>query len=291
MRVVQVTAVDGEIIESLGRLIPQLSTSAAIPTADRLKRLVAGGAAQLLIARDPDQEDRIVGTLTLVLFRIPTGVRAWIEDVVVDESARRRGVGELLCRAAIERARSAGARNLDLTSRPAREGRQPPLPAPRFLVAENQPVPVLVGTRQADPIQMSPSGGRRLSCRRTGAAAFLPPIGSGGFLVADWERRFLSPIGSGGFLVADWERRLSCRRLGAAAFLAAVFLSTVRSTKRRSPSPPLCSQQSPASIIPASVAPGEDPGPFIHSCLRQVGTHDRHIERSRSSQATEPARK
>ena len=108
MRVVQVTAVDGEIIESLGRLIPQLSTSAAIPTADRLERLVADGAAQLLIARDPDQEDRIVGTLTLVLFRIPTGVRAWIEDVVVDESARRRGVGELLCRAAIERARSNG---------------------------------------------------------------------------------------------------------------------------------------------------------------------------------------
>ena len=121
MRIVRVTAVTGEIVESLGRLIPQLSTSAAIPTADQLERLVADGAAQLLIARDPDQEDRIVGTLTLILFRIPTGVRAWIEDVVVDESARRRGVGELLCRAAIERARSAGARNVDLTSRPARE--------------------------------------------------------------------------------------------------------------------------------------------------------------------------
>ena len=121
MRIVRVTAVTGEIVESLGRLIPQLSTSAAIPTADQLKRLVAGGAAQLLIARDPDQEDRIVGTLTLILFRIPTGMRAWIEDVVVDESARRRGVGELLCRAAIERARSAGARNVNLTSRSARK--------------------------------------------------------------------------------------------------------------------------------------------------------------------------
>ena len=121
MRIVEVTAVTPELVESLGRLIPQLSTSAAIPTADQLERLVAGAAAQLLIARDPDQKDRIVGTLTLVLFRIPTGVRAWIEDVVVDESARRRGVGELLCRAAIERARSAGARNVDLTSRSARK--------------------------------------------------------------------------------------------------------------------------------------------------------------------------
>lgn len=121
MNIVQVTAVTPEIVESIGRLIPQLSTSAPIPTADQFENLVASDAAQLLIARDPDREDRIVGTLTLVLFRIPTGVRAWIEDVVVDESARRRGVGELLCRAAIGRARSAGARNVDLTSRSERK--------------------------------------------------------------------------------------------------------------------------------------------------------------------------
>ena len=121
MRIVQVTHVTPEIVESMARLIPQLSTSAAIPTAVELRKLVSGGASQLLVARDPDRRDRIVGTLTLVLFRIPTGVRAWIEDVVVDESARRRGIGELLCREALARARSAGARNVDLTSRPARK--------------------------------------------------------------------------------------------------------------------------------------------------------------------------
>lgn len=121
MRIVEVTATTPEILECIGRLIPQLSTSAAIPTTEELESLIASSAAQLLLARDPDQEDRIVGTLTLVLFRIPTGVRAWIEDVVVDKSARRRGVGELLCRAAIDRARSAGARNVDLTSRSARK--------------------------------------------------------------------------------------------------------------------------------------------------------------------------
>ncbi len=121
MRIVEVTAVTPEIVESIGRLIPQLSTSAAVPTTKDLESLVADGFAQLLIARDPNQKDRIVGTLTLVLFRIPTGVRAWIEDVVVDESARRRGVGELLCREAIDRARSAGARNVDLTSRSTRQ--------------------------------------------------------------------------------------------------------------------------------------------------------------------------
>jgi ribosomal protein S18 acetylase RimI-like enzyme len=62
-----------------------------------------------------------VGTLTLVLFRIPTAMRAWIEDVVVDESARGAGVGEALTLAALERAADAGARTVDLTSRPSRE--------------------------------------------------------------------------------------------------------------------------------------------------------------------------
>ncbi len=63
----------------------------------------------------------IVGSLTLVVFRIPTGVRAWIEDVVVDESARGHGVGEALNREALRVAREHGAITVDLTSRPSRE--------------------------------------------------------------------------------------------------------------------------------------------------------------------------
>ena len=121
MKIVEVTAVTPDLVESISRLIPQLSTSATIPTADHLENLVASRAAQLLIACDPNQADRIVGTLTLIIYRIPTGVRAWIEDVVVDASARRQGVGELLCREAIKRAQSASARNVDLTSRSARK--------------------------------------------------------------------------------------------------------------------------------------------------------------------------
>ncbi len=121
MKIVEVTTVTPEIVESISRLIPQLSKSAPIPTTKHLQNLLASSTAQLLVARDPNQNDRIVGTLTLVLYRIPTGVRAWIEDVVVDESARRRGAGELLCRTAIDRARSAGARNVDLTSRSERQ--------------------------------------------------------------------------------------------------------------------------------------------------------------------------
>ena len=100
--------------------MPQLSSSNPPPTDDELRRIIESPASILLIARD-DESGRILGSLTLVVFPIPTGIRAWIEDVVVDEAARGRGVGEALNRHALERARAEGARTVDLTSRPTRE--------------------------------------------------------------------------------------------------------------------------------------------------------------------------
>ena len=79
----------------------------------------ASDATHLLVARD--EAGRVLGSLTLVLFRIPTGLRAWIEDVVVDGEARGQGVGEALNRYAIDVAAERGARSVDLTSRPSRE--------------------------------------------------------------------------------------------------------------------------------------------------------------------------
>jgi ribosomal protein S18 acetylase RimI-like enzyme len=111
-------AVDDDVLEAFARLIPQLSSSNPAPDADALSQIVAHEAATLFLAR---LDGRIVGSLTLAVFPIPTGVRAWIEDVVVDESARGHGVGEALNRAALERARSLGAITVDLTSRPSRE--------------------------------------------------------------------------------------------------------------------------------------------------------------------------
>jgi ribosomal protein S18 acetylase RimI-like enzyme len=110
--------VDNEVVEAFERLIPQLSSSNPAPDARALSRIVAHEAATLFLAR---LDGRIVGSLTLAVFPIPTGVRAWIEDVVVDESARGHGVGEALNRAALERAKSLGAITVDLTSRPSRE--------------------------------------------------------------------------------------------------------------------------------------------------------------------------
>jgi ribosomal protein S18 acetylase RimI-like enzyme len=107
------------VVTAFERLVPQLSSSSAPTSEAHLVEIAEAPATVLLLARDAD--GTIVGSLTLVLFRIPTGVRAWIEDVVVDESARGQGVGEALNRAALERAAEVGARTVDLTSRPSRE--------------------------------------------------------------------------------------------------------------------------------------------------------------------------
>ena len=100
--------------------MPQLSSSAPPLTADQVAEMVESPATVLLVARR--EEDRaIVGTLTLALFRIPTGLRAWIEDVIVDSNAAGGGIGGKLTTAAIDRAKQAGARTVDLTSAPRRE--------------------------------------------------------------------------------------------------------------------------------------------------------------------------
>ena len=105
-------------LAAVNRLIPQLSRSAPPLTAGALKKIVFWDGNRLLIARSGEQA---VGMLTLVMFPIPTGLRAWIEDVVVDESARGQGVGAALTQEAIRLAQAVGARTVDLTSRPSRE--------------------------------------------------------------------------------------------------------------------------------------------------------------------------
>ncbi len=107
-----------ELLAACHRLIPQLSSSAAPITVNELAEIVNGDSTMMFVARVDNQ---IVGLLTLAVFRIPTAVRAWIEDVVVDSSARGHGVGEALNLAAIAEAKRRGAKTVDLTSRPSRE--------------------------------------------------------------------------------------------------------------------------------------------------------------------------
>ena len=119
----EATEVDAGLVEAFVRLVPQLSRSSPPPTEAALAEIVASPCTVLLVAVDTDRSgpDAIVGSLTLAVFRIPTGLRAWIEDVVVDGSATRQGVGEALNRRALDVAAQRGARSVDLTSRPSRE--------------------------------------------------------------------------------------------------------------------------------------------------------------------------
>ena len=112
------TDVTDEVVAAFARLIPQLSSSSPPPSADELKAVVAQPGTTVFLARSGRE---IVGTLTLVTFPIPTGTRAWIEDVVVDSAAEGQGVGGALTRAAIVQAEAVGAKTIDLTSRPSRE--------------------------------------------------------------------------------------------------------------------------------------------------------------------------
>jgi ribosomal protein S18 acetylase RimI-like enzyme len=121
VRIEEPTVVDDELVAAFDLLIPQLSRSNPPPDAEALQAIIDAPLSHLLIARDPQRGHQIVGSMCLAMFRIPTGLRAWIEDVVVDEAARGRGVGEKLNRRALELAAAAGATTVDLTSRPSRE--------------------------------------------------------------------------------------------------------------------------------------------------------------------------
>ena len=107
-----------ELEQAFAHLLPQLSSSAKQPSRALIEEMITSPATQLFVARS---DGKLIGMLMLVLFRIPTGLRAWIEDVVVDGDARGKGAGEALTRAAVAAAIERGARTVDLTSRPSRE--------------------------------------------------------------------------------------------------------------------------------------------------------------------------
>ena len=111
------TTADDELLAAVHRLLPLLSSSTP-PTAEHLAALVASEGSDLFVAR---VDGAIVGVLTLSTYPTLTGTKAWIDDVIVDESARGHGVGEALNRAALDEARRRGIKGVDLTSRPSRE--------------------------------------------------------------------------------------------------------------------------------------------------------------------------
>jgi ribosomal protein S18 acetylase RimI-like enzyme len=121
MYIGKVSEVTQELYEALETLIPQLGAHKIPPTWEELGTLVTSESSLLLAARQPKEDSPIVGILCLTIYRVPTGLRSIIEDVIVDENARRQGIGEALMRYAIDLAREAGADGISLTSNPKRE--------------------------------------------------------------------------------------------------------------------------------------------------------------------------
>jgi ribosomal protein S18 acetylase RimI-like enzyme len=116
MKIFECKKITEEFASAFKRLIPQLDQKANIPSKDYLEQLVKSNSTFLFLA----EEKEIVGTLTLIINQMPSGQKAWIEDVVVDEKARGKGVGRKLIEAAISFSKKKGIPKIDLTSRPER---------------------------------------------------------------------------------------------------------------------------------------------------------------------------
>lgn len=117
MQVFEVTHFSFEVADAVRRLLPQLGSSASPPSDELIKKIIDSDASRLLLA---SAADSVLGMLTIVIFPLPSGTRAWIEDVVVDTAGRGKGVGQALNEEALALARREGARTVDLTSRPSR---------------------------------------------------------------------------------------------------------------------------------------------------------------------------
>ena len=121
MYIGKASEVTGELYEALERLLPQLSPNKPVPGWAELTALVKSESSTLLIARYPDESGEIAGILSLTVYRVPTGIRSIVEDVIVEENLRGRGIGKALLEYAIVLARKSGANGITLTSNPRRE--------------------------------------------------------------------------------------------------------------------------------------------------------------------------
>jgi len=139
MYIGKVSEVTVELQKALEQLIPQLGAHKIPPTWEELDRLVTSDSSTLLVARQPEKEGPIRGILCLTIYRVPTGLRSIIEDVIVDEKLRRQGIGEALMRYAIELAREAGADGVSLTSNPQRQAANKLYQAMGFVLRKTNP--------------------------------------------------------------------------------------------------------------------------------------------------------
>jgi GNAT superfamily N-acetyltransferase len=121
MDIFELGKVSIEVLDAFQRLIPQLTKYSSPPTPEDLIKMIEARQTIIFLARYPDPGGDIVGTATLATFQTPTGIHGWIEDVVVDQDYRHKGVGKALNEACLKKAREIGLREVNLTSNSRRE--------------------------------------------------------------------------------------------------------------------------------------------------------------------------
>jgi ribosomal protein S18 acetylase RimI-like enzyme len=115
------TELNEELYKSIIRLLPQLTTRRSQPSYAEMSDLITSSSTIIFVARYPADNSPIVGMLSLVIFQVPTGIRAHIEDVVVDHKFRNRGIGHNLMQTALTTAQAAMADGVTLTSNSHRQ--------------------------------------------------------------------------------------------------------------------------------------------------------------------------
>ena len=118
VRIETVKEATPEVHAALAHLLPQLNSALPVPTMERLQALVADPAVTMLLALDGEE---CVGTTTVIVYTTPFWIKARLDEVVVDEGARGKGVGAALVSAALDVGREKGAQVAELQSGVFRE--------------------------------------------------------------------------------------------------------------------------------------------------------------------------
>lgn len=118
MKIRKISRINNKLFKAVLRLLPQLSPESELPSRERVETILKAEGTQFFIAELDNKE--IAGILTLITYDLLSGIKVWIEDVVVDESQRGKGIGKELVLFAIAFARSHGAKTVELTSRSSR---------------------------------------------------------------------------------------------------------------------------------------------------------------------------
>ncbi|KIO75972.1 hypothetical protein TH53_17535 [Pedobacter lusitanus] len=118
MKIEEITNYTSEIKNTVAYFLKLLQGNSTGISDHQLQEIISSENSHLFFAIN--DHDVYMGMLTVGIYQSPTGKKAWIEDVVVDEAFRGQGVGQTLTTFAVRFARQHQVDLLALTSSPVR---------------------------------------------------------------------------------------------------------------------------------------------------------------------------